>query len=161
LLFALAAPAVRLAAQGPGAPPRERGEPRIEAERRFRQRLADVMRERLGLTDAQMQRLGESNERFREQRQTLFHRERQLRMSIRREVMAETGDSARLSGLIDQVIAVQRQRLDLLAVEQRDLARFLTPVQRAKYLELQEQMRRKVDRAASPGRRPHRPPRGP
>jgi Spy/CpxP family protein refolding chaperone len=147
VLFALAAPAGRLGAQeGEGAPP-ERGERRVEAERRFRERLATVVQQRLGLTDPQMQKLAESNQRFMQQRQSLFKRERDLRMSIRREVTADVADSARLSGLIDQIIAVQRERLDLLAAEQHDLSRFLTPVQRAKYLEMQEQLRRRVERA--------------
>ncbi|HEY2898010.1 MAG TPA: hypothetical protein VGJ12_12805, partial [Gemmatimonadaceae bacterium] len=45
----------------------------------------------------------------------------------------------------DVLVDVQRQRIDLFAREQRDLARFLTPVQRAKYATLQEGLRKKVE----------------
>jgi Spy/CpxP family protein refolding chaperone len=144
-LLALGAPAGGLVAQGGQGTPR--GEHRTEVERRFRERLADAVKRRLDLTDLQMKQLAESNQRFVQQRQGLFQRERELRRSIRRELTADAADSSRLSGLIDQLIGVQRERLDLLAAEQRDLARFLTPVQRAKYLDLQEQLRRRVERA--------------
>jgi len=40
---------------------------------------------------------------------------------------------------------VQHQRLDVFTREQRDLASFLTPVQRAKYASLQEGLRKKVE----------------
>jgi hypothetical protein len=40
---------------------------------------------------------------------------------------------------------VQRRRLDLAAEEQRELATIMTPVQRARYLALQETVRRRTD----------------
>lgn len=135
--------------QETAAPSREDGTPRRPAERRFGEGVARVVQKRLQLTDAQLRRLGESNQQFARQRQGLVRRERQIRLGIRRELAA--GDSAaqgRVATLLDEIIAVQRERLDLVAAEQRELAQFLTPVQRARYLELQEQVRRRVERAA-------------
>jgi len=54
-------------------------------------------------------------------------------------------DQDRVSRMLDQLVDVQRQRIDVFAREQRDLARFLTPVQRAKYATLQEGLRRRVE----------------
>ena len=54
-------------------------------------------------------------------------------------------DQDKVSRMLDQLVDVQRQRLDVFAREQRDLARFLTPVQRAKYATLQEGLRKKVE----------------
>ena len=52
-----------------------------------------------------------------------------------------------MAAALDRVLQLQRQRLDLMADEQKDLAGFLTPVQRAKYAALQEQIRRRVENA--------------
>jgi hypothetical protein len=46
----------------------------------------------------------------------------------------------------------ERERIDLTEAEQRDLAKFLTPVQRARYLGVQEQMRRQMDQMRARGR---------
>jgi hypothetical protein len=40
---------------------------------------------------------------------------------------------------------VQRRRLELATEEQRELAAIMTPVQRARYLALQETVRRRAD----------------
>ena len=50
----------------------------------------------------------------------------------------------RVSSLLDRTIRVQRQRVELLESEQRELARFLDATQRAKLLGMQEQIRRNV-----------------
>jgi hypothetical protein len=42
-------------------------------------------------------------------------------------------------------VQLQRQRVELFAQEQRDLAQFMTPLQRARYTALQEQVRRRVE----------------
>jgi hypothetical protein len=123
-------------------------------EQRFRQRMASVVQQRLALTPDQMRRLGEVNRDMEAQRRLLHQQERELRMGLRAEVMR--GDSAnqdRVSRFVDQLIDVQRRRIDLLAREQRALADFMTPVQRAKYLALQDQLRRRMEEMRGrPGR---------
>jgi periplasmic protein CpxP/Spy len=74
---------------------------------------------------------------------------------------------------LEQLPKYERRRLDLMEREQRELARFLSPVQRAKYIGLQDELRRTMqdvqhrrmerDSLAGPGdrpafRRPNRPP---
>ena len=64
------------------------------------------------------------------------------------EIVIAAGDRAvqdSVARMIDRAIALQRQRLDLVAQEQRELSSFLTPVQRARYLDLQERLRRRVE----------------
>ena len=113
--------------------------------RRFQERFGAVIKERLQLSDSQAVRLGETNRRFEEQRRTLIQQERDIRMSLRDELMAQNQGSVnqqRISELLDRAIRVQRQRVELLESEQRELARFMNPTQRAKLLGMQEQMRR-------------------
>lgn len=141
-------------------------------EQRFRMRLGAVMRERLGLTDDQARRLGEVNQRFEGQRRTFIREEgavrREMRQVLRPGVEVNQDSVARL---LDRALRIERQRVDLIEAEQRELAAFLTPSQRAMYLGMQEQLRRQMDDMRErrgiggpgdgppgPGRRLRRPP---
>lgn len=133
---------------------------RDSLEHRVRARMANILRTQLGLTDAQMARLRQSNERFEARRRELFQREREARGALR-EVMRsrDTTQQAQVGELLDRVVAVQRQRAELAEEEQRDLATFLTPMQRARYFGMEEQIRRRVEemRERSPGDQTRRP----
>jgi hypothetical protein len=131
-------------AQGRGGQPPTGG--RDALEQRVRQRMAAVVQQRLGLNADQMRRLGEVNREMESQRRLLNEQERELRVGLRAEVMR--GDSAnqdRVARHVDQLIDVQRKRIDLLAREQRALAAFMTPTQRAQYLAIQDQVRRRME----------------
>jgi hypothetical protein len=114
-------------------------------EQRFQERLATVMRERLGLNEDQVRRLGDVNRRFESQRRELFQSEREIRIGMRKALSDSAANNDEVAGLMDRAIRLQRQRVDLLEAEQRELALFLTPVQRAKYFGLQEQIRRQME----------------
>jgi protein CpxP len=127
---------------GVQGPPNER---RAELEQRFRERTGEIVKRRLGLTDDQMAKLQANTQNFEKQRADLMARERQTRMALRGQLLS--GDSAnqnRVSQLLDQSIQLQRQRLDLLQSEQRELAKFLTPVQRAKFVGFQNEVRKRA-----------------
>lgn len=130
------------AAQRPDGPPG----PRREAlERQLGERTAEVVQRRLGLEDEQMRRLQATNRQFQEQRMALFAREREARQALRREMAADDkADQSRVAQLLDQTLLLERQRLDLIQSEQRELAKFLTPVQRAKLLGIQTELRRRT-----------------
>ena len=134
----------------------ERANPRREAlEREFNERTAATLRRRLGLNDSQMARLQATNRQFEDQRRELFERERQTRVELRREIMLDDrANQNRIAELLDQTLQLERQRLDLIQNEQRELAKFLSPVQRAKLLGFQAELRR---RTQDMRRRPPRP----
>lgn len=154
-----------LAAQGGGEGP---GRNRAALEQRIRERLGRVVKEQLNLSDDQLARVQQTNRKFEQERIELVKQERDIRIGMRSEVLS--GDSAnqkRVDALIEQMLKVQRQRIEIIAREQRELSAFLTPVQRVKYLVLQEQMRRRVEefrqrpwQRGGPGR-PGRPGGGP
>lgn len=145
LLFLVVA-AGDVGAQRVGGQP---GTPRDRAalERRFRERYEQVVRERLALTDAQLAQLVEVNRRLDGRRRELFTEERTVRREMRQALQAPDGQANqdRVAELMDRAIRVQRSRLDLLETEQRELSAFLTPTQRAKYMGMQEQLRRRAD----------------
>jgi len=131
-----------LLAQPPGGPPPP---PRDSLEAMVRQRMAQVVRTQLGLNDDQMRRLQTTNRRYERQRIALVEQEREVRLGLRDEI--ESGDttrSAQVAALLDRMMAIQRQRLALLEEEQKELATFLTPVQRARYFGMEAQIRRRV-----------------
>lgn len=143
-------------AQEPGPPPPLlQGAERDSLEARVRQRMAEVVRRQLGLNNEQMSKLGATNRRFDVQRRELLTRERDVRMDLRDEM--ESGDTTRqaqVARLLDQMLVVQRQRFEQLEAEQRELGTFLTPIQRAKYYAMEEQVRRRVMEMREDGMRP-------
>ena len=146
---------------------------RAELERQVRQRIAAVVKERLDLTDAQAQQLQEVEGRSDQRRRDLMQREMRLRRDLRQQLSpGVAADQQRVASLLDQIMAVHRERVAITEQEQRDLARFLTPVQRAKYLGLQGELRSRIEgmrqrgeamrrrgMARPPMREPGRPPR--
>ena len=103
------------------------------------ERLAAAVQRQLGLSDEQARQLRESTRSFAQQRDQLMRQERATRLELRANVMrGDSADQARIGQLLDQLVAHQRRRVDLVAGEQRELARFLTPLQRAQFLAMQE-----------------------
>jgi Spy/CpxP family protein refolding chaperone len=140
--------------QAPQAVPSDRA----AAQDRVRERVVRLLRERVGLSDDQLRRLAPISQNFDRRRQAIFREERATRQALRRELSVESSDQARVAAHIDQLFALQRRRLDLAAEEQRELAAFMTPVQRARYLALQEHLRRRAEEMRR--RRGDAPPRG-
>lgn len=135
--------------------PDERGASpnRAQLERRFRQMLYQVTRRRVGLSDAQMNRLMPINQRFETERRGIQRQERETRLALRDAMRDSThADQARITGYLDRLVELQRQRVELVAREQRDLAEFMTPLQRARYTALQEQVRRRIEQMARQNR---------
>src|SRR5688500_1238370 len=118
---------------------------RAALEGQVRQRIAVMVKERLQLTDAQAQQLQETDSRLEQRRRDLMQREQRLRRDLRQQLApGVAADQQRVASLLDQIMAVHRERVTLIEQEQRELARFLTPVQRATYLGLQNEMRSRI-----------------
>jgi len=92
-----------------------------------------------------MQQLQRVNTRFGPQLSAVVIQERTSRRELRRELTAAQPNQARVSTLLDTSIRLQKQRIALIEAEQKELATFLTPVQRARYLALQAQFRSRAD----------------
>jgi hypothetical protein len=114
-------------------------------ERRIRQAFENVVRRQLKLDDEKMRQLRQSQSKFERQRRQLNAEERQARLALRAAMQDSAGrDQARISQSLDQLVAAQRRRADLLEAEQKELSSFLTPMQRAQYLSLQERAARRL-----------------
>ena len=122
------------------------GPRREQMEQQLRRNLWQIAKQRIGFSDAQMTQLQRTSQRFDERRRALLQDERTQRQLLRQELMADANaDQDRVARALDRLHQLQRQRIDLLIEEQREFATFMTPVQRAKYAALQEQVRRRVE----------------
>ena len=144
----VATPSVSIAQRRDNRPQPRAQEParRQQMERQLRQRLWQVTKQQVGLTDAQMTKLGATTQRFDARRRTVNQQERAERTLLRQQIQAgDKADQNRVAAALDRLIQLQRQRVDLQAEEQRELAGYMTPVQRARFAALQEQVRRRVE----------------
>ena len=57
----------------------------------------------------------------------------------------DNANQDRIAAALDRMLQIQGQRHDLMVEEQKEFASFMTPLQRAKYLALQEQIRKRVE----------------
>ncbi|MBL0939649.1 MAG: hypothetical protein IBJ03_12185 [Gemmatimonadaceae bacterium] len=132
-------------AQGGGPPPQRGGFNNARAqelEKRFRERLDSTVKHRLALTEEQHGRLREVASRTEQERRILRRDEMRIRTELRRELTAgDKVNEARVGELLDQVPVLERRRLEVSEQELRELAKFLSPVQRARYFALQEELR--------------------
>lgn len=116
---------------------------RAELEKLFQKRVEAMVRQRLQLTDDQAIKLREVAGRAEGERRLLRRDEMVARKAMRDELLAgDNANVARVSELLDQMPKLERRRLELLEQEQRELSRFLTPLQRARYFALQDELRR-------------------
>lgn len=160
----LAAGLAQAHAQQPAPQMAERA--RLEGE--IRRGFARAIRQRVGLSEQQMRQLGPVTQRHEQQRRQLQMEERRTRMALRDAIGDSLGDSAKVGRHLQALVEIQKRRVQLLEAEQRDLAAIMTPIQRAKYMAVQEQVRRRLEqmrqrRAAgqdvgSPPLPPGRPP---
>ena len=127
---------------------------RTALEQQFKERTAKLVQQRLGLNDAQLGKLEQSNARYSPQLRQLAAQERDIRGQLRQEMMAgNSANQQHVSDLIDAALRLQRQRLGIVEAEQKDLAGFLTPVQRARYIALQAQFGKRAQELSGQGGR--------
>ncbi len=121
--------------------------------RRVRQAFSGVVKRQLNLSDDQTQQLQRVELKYQRQRSELQRQEKQARVALANAILDTTSaaDQSKVAGYMDQLIAAQHKRADLLEAEQKDLSAFLTPLQRAKYQGLKEQLNKRVTQMRQQG----------
>jgi hypothetical protein len=130
------------------------GERRQALAGQVRQRFAQVVKQRLNLNDDQAKRLREVDERYEQQRSDAAREEREARQAIRAALAAPEGsrDQAKVDESMARVMKAQRRRSEILEAEQKELGGFLTPVQRAQYFALRDNLARRIQQMRQNGR---------
>ena len=127
-----------------GAIPADAPEAR-QLREQIRQRWNEHVRSTLGLSDDQTVKVQATEERFEQQRQPLRARQRRINQDLNAELSAGTPNEDRVKQLMNER---QENQLNLQQAnrdEDREMQRYLTPVQRARY---QEERRRFQDKVA-------------
>lgn len=120
-----------------------------QLQQQIRRSLWRVTKQRLAFSDEQMLRLERTSQRYDQQRRTLAQQEKAQRVALRTEMLADTAaNQAAIAAALDEIHSVQVRRLELQADEQKELAAFMTPLQRATFTTLQEQVRRRLQELA-------------
>lgn len=112
-----------------------------QMEQRLQARIDSIVRSRLVLSDEQFTRMRDVATRIERERRTLRREDGQTRMALRTELAATAMNEGRIAELLDAMVQLEKRRVQLTEREQRELARVLTPSQRARYLALQEELR--------------------
>jgi hypothetical protein len=109
-----------------------------------------------------MRKLQSSDLKYERERVALLRDERQARLGLK-NAMDDSGtvDQAKVDGYLSQLIKAQRTRADLLESEQKELAGFLSPLQRAKYFAMKERFNRRMQELAQPNGARGAPPEPP
>ncbi|MDB4908431.1 MAG: hypothetical protein JWO05_3215 [Gemmatimonadetes bacterium] len=163
LTLALALPLTAASAQGgrarqrvmqpqgriqPDGPPGQPGEAQV------RQAFARAVKQRLGLSDEQMKKLEPVAREQEKRRREHQRQERDARLALG-DLMQDdsTADQAKVAQSIDRLVALERARAELTDREQKELAAIMTPLQRARYMSMQERVRNRLMqlRQARPG----------
>jgi len=117
----------------------------VALEQEIRTRVTRLLKDQVGLTDAQIARVQDVHSRIEERRKALLMQERQARGALREEVIVgDTSRNGAIAQMLDQLFRAQRERTVLNEEEQKQLSQFITPLQRAKYFALEEGIRRLV-----------------
>ena len=118
---------------------------RQQLQQQVRQTLWRVTKQRIGFNDEQMLRLELTSQRFDQERRQLALDEKAERVTMRREILADSAaNQATIATALDRLHAVQQRRLDIQAEEQKEFSAFMTPLQRARFAALQEQVRKRL-----------------
>lgn len=95
--------------------------------------MGDMLKQRFGFSDAQVTTFSATNMKFAERARLIGEQDRDVRMAIREEMLRpDSARSSQLSTLLDKQSALRHQRSELADAREKELASFLTPLQRAK-----------------------------
>ena len=157
-----------IAAQRPGGrrPPGARGQ-RIEMEQRIQARFDGLVRDQLELSGDQGRQFGDIVEDFRQRKQELALRERQvrgtvLRLGIRVAEERDLSDEEATEAL-EEMVLLREEEARLFREEQEALVDVLTPQQLLRFVVMRRQLAERIQRIRSGGGPPGGPggrPRG-
>jgi hypothetical protein len=128
--------------------PQGRGElpPRAEMQERMQERVSAVMRNRLDLSDEQVVKLQAANQQLQADRMAVRAEELRVRSALRAELLARDSMSERrVEELLNRWMQMERRRVEFMESEQKALAEFLSPSQRARFMSMQDEIRRGME----------------
>ncbi len=103
------------------------------------------LKERVGLSDEQVVKWRAWNVHFDPRRRALWSEEGELRRTLRQQLgRGVTPDEAKVADAMDRFRKLDRNRLALKEEENRELEKFLKPIQSARFFVFQDQVQREM-----------------
>lgn len=158
-LAVLAATALPVSAQ---RTPRD-GDDRARLEERIRARVGEIIRDRLGLDEAEEAELSAITREFEGRRRSLSAEQREAREGVEALLRSETADEREAAALLERIGVLRSREADLYREELERLQDVLTPTQVLQLQELRQELGRRIRaiRSGAGARNDGRPPRGP
>lgn len=126
----------------PGSDTAEAGRLRRQIEERFAARV----QQELGLTADHVTKLRATHERFSERRRTLMRQQMGRRMALQGQMRpGEAADADSVKRLMDAMQEGRGEMLKLDQDEDREMAGYLTPVQRARFQMMRQRFQERVN----------------
>lgn len=130
---------------------------RAQLEERVRARFADMIRERLGLTDDQSRLLAQTMDSFAGQRQRLFQEEQALRQRTEAVLLDGNATAEEAATVLSRMTALRMEEARLFQAEQEALLEVLSPLQLVRFHAMREQLSQRI-RQLRGGEPPMGPP---
>jgi len=137
------------------------GQDRADLERRIRARFGQMVRERLGLDDAQAQELSGILQSFQEDRSRLFREEQALRRRVEALLLEGAPESDEAATLVERMSQLRLEEAALFEREQQALLQLLSPTQLLRLHVMREQMGQRIRQLRPGGGGGRRGPGGP
>lgn len=129
-----------------GEQPRREMPSRAEVQERMQERVSEVMKSRLELSDEQVVKLQATNQKLQAERAAVRAEELRVRAALRAELMARDATSEqKVEELLTRWMQTERRRVEFMESEQKALSEFLSPTQRARFMAMQDEVRRGVE----------------
>lgn len=121
-----------------------RPQERQQLERRVRARFAEMMRQRLGLSSEEAQRLNATVESFMERRQRIVADEEALRLRMEAIAQEEEPTDAEARTLLASMRELREAEVRLFREEQEALLQVLSPVQLVRFHAMRQQLGQRI-----------------
>jgi len=146
LMLSLLAVVPLQAQRGPAMGRRGMSAERAQLEMRVRARMAEMMRERLALSEEDDARLSTVVEQFDGQRRQLAREQRGLRRRVEELRLDRGQDQSEAAELLQRMAALRMQEAELYQAEQEALLEILTPVQVLHYVSMRDLLGERLQR---------------
>ncbi len=129
-------------------------------QRQVRQAWVGRVRRQLNLNNEQMRTLNQVNGKYDRQRGEIVRDEAQARKGLKAAMEDTTSadQNTRIEQQMNVLVQAQQRRAALFEAEQKELAGFLTPLQRARFTVLQENLSRQLQQVQQTTAPPGPPP---
>ncbi|MDZ7780033.1 MAG: hypothetical protein U5R14_08910 [Gemmatimonadota bacterium] len=119
-------------------------EDRARLEERIRAHVGEIIRHRLGLSEAEEERLSEVAREFERRRRVIMSRQREARERAKALLEEGEGNDSEAAAVLDRIVALQAEEAELFREEQARLREMLTATQVLEFYRIRIELGRRI-----------------